>query len=395
MVKVILLESYLLESYPLVTSGKGLVHAWSWYYGLINYKSIQWLIDYNARSKRYTNIMQTALIIVNKNSNNNTNMVNYRAFSSVSYSKSVVNNNLVIRSKNQTALILRVDIKPNLKLITLDVRHFSSTSSFSNLNKKKLGLIFTKQTLFKHFSKKDVCYGLVVIIIIASIRYSGVVEIILVFLFDSSPEWAQLALASALVLPLKLGLKGVVGDISDVFDLEKDKLTMGGDKPNIKSGFKQIDSKNLIGNAMNTSDSGGGSSQQGSGGDSSQQGQRARVRRIWNVNYIQPHQVEMMIASARYRIDYLERRIAYLSNLRPEGIELIEYAKLKLECSKLKQELIQTREDLRGIHSELQMHGLLSSSRYTGEKWLRYYREAAEQSGNVRPMTNRNNVDLD
>uniref|UniRef100_UPI001FA6C0EA hypothetical protein n=1 Tax=Ciborinia camelliae TaxID=647257 RepID=UPI001FA6C0EA len=44
MVKVILLESY-----PLVTSGKGLVHAWSWYYGLINYKSIQWLIDYNAR----------------------------------------------------------------------------------------------------------------------------------------------------------------------------------------------------------------------------------------------------------------------------------------------------------------------------------------------------------
>lgn len=85
-------------------------------------------------------------------------------------------------------MIHRVDIKPNLMLITLNGRNFSSTPSFSNINKNKLGVIFTKHTLLKHFTKKNVCYGLVVIIIIASIRFSGVAEIILVFLFDSSPE---------------------------------------------------------------------------------------------------------------------------------------------------------------------------------------------------------------
>lgn len=39
----------LLEPHPLVTSGKGLVHAWSRYYGMISAKLLQALIGYIAR----------------------------------------------------------------------------------------------------------------------------------------------------------------------------------------------------------------------------------------------------------------------------------------------------------------------------------------------------------
>lgn len=68
---------------------------------------------------------------------------------------------------------------------------------------------FSKQNLLKHFTVKNVCYGFFVIILAGLIRYSGFPGFILLFLFNSNPEWACLGLSSILALPLKLVFKGV------------------------------------------------------------------------------------------------------------------------------------------------------------------------------------------
>jgi len=72
-------------------------------------------------------------------------------------------------------------------LLQTSKRSFSSTPlSLAPLNNNKNVLngsearLFSKQNLLKHFTVKNVCFGLFVIILIAVIRASGVSDMILI-----------------------------------------------------------------------------------------------------------------------------------------------------------------------------------------------------------------------
>lgn len=175
-----------------------------------------------------------------------------RAFSPKAYTLVVLNkanNNLVVWTKRPTALI-----ETNVFAVVEGNKGLSSTTlllaPLKNKYATKKIIIFSKETLLKHFSTKNVCYGLVVIFIITIVRCSGVSKFILVFFFGSSPEWANLALSSALSLPLKLGLKGVFDAIFDELKGNRDKMTMG-ERPVNKPPYKEIDPKKSLVSTMN------------------------------------------------------------------------------------------------------------------------------------------------
>nr|UED14372.1 hypothetical protein [Ophiocordyceps sp.] len=136
--------------------------------------------------------------------------------------------------------------------------------NFKNKLKFKLTAIFNKQTLFKHFSKKNVCSALIVIIITAGIRYSGIPNLILNY-FDCYYEWTRLTLASIFALPFKLIFKGI---LDAIFDYDKSKMTIGGEElaypsnqdmdraryPKNKKSIKPIDKGELLHTLMEYED---------------------------------------------------------------------------------------------------------------------------------------------
>lgn len=237
--------------------------------------------------------------------------LNNRAFSyySVSSTKVMLNNSLVVWHKRDTALIHRVETRPNLMLITLNARNFSATPSLSSLNKNNLRVIFSKETLFKHFTKKNLYFGVGGIIIITLIRLSGLPGFILLFLFDSSAEGAKLALSSTLALPFRLVVKGIIDGLLDVWDDDANKMTMGGDLPDNKPPYKQIDPKKSPVSTMNDNQevttnnnpgqsSGGGSTLKKGSGTTYTEGDVSV-----NINIMPPYQLAQGVK--KYGWDYL------------------------------------------------------------------------------------------
>jgi len=146
----------------------------------------------------------------------------------------------------------RIAFSPCLFINNFKRAFSSSPLSYNNKIFSKLRVIFNKENLLKHLTLNKICFGLFVILVTTSIRYSGIASFILELLIGFSDEWVCWSLSGVLALFVKLPFRGVFDAIqfcSVDWRLFKSSWILvkssGAQVKSLGVAFKSLDLKNL------------------------------------------------------------------------------------------------------------------------------------------------------